>query len=121
MESMNRTRRRLNPMFYKRMMYMSEMERGEPFMILIFASLVRDVAPWLYEIAMEAYRALTSGTQKAIKQVKQSVQMLCSSPMNNSFFHELRMVDSEEMHMLVMEGPRVLERMFMRCLARKGH
>ena len=121
MESTNRTRRRFNPMLYKRMMYMSEMDRGEPIMILIFASLVRDDAPWLYEVAMEAYRALTSGTQKAIEQVKRSVQMLCKSPVSNSFFHELRMVDNEEMHMLVTEGPRVLERMFMRCLARRGH
>lgn len=116
MESNSRKKRRFHPRIFDEMMHMSEMGSGNPLMILAFASFVRDDAPWLYEIAMDAYRALTSGTQKAVEQIRRSLKTLRNPPMSNSLFHELGMVDSEEMHMLVMEGPRILERMVMRCL-----
>ncbi|MCK5347224.1 MAG: hypothetical protein KAR20_27635, partial [Candidatus Heimdallarchaeota archaeon] len=64
---------------------------------------------------------LTSGTQKAVEQIRRSVKLLANPPMSNSMFHELGMVDSEEMHLIVMEGPRILYRMITMCLERKGH
>ncbi|MCK5564329.1 MAG: hypothetical protein KAJ07_03710 [Planctomycetes bacterium] len=117
-ESSSRRKRTLSPMFFDHMIHMS---RGEPLEILVFASLLRDDAPWLHELAMEAFRALTSGTQKAVEQIRRSVKLLANPPMSNSMFHELGMVDSEEMHLIVMEGPRILYRMITMCLERKGH
>jgi len=118
----NRKKRRFHPMMFEEMMHMGEMGKGEPVLILIFASLVRDDAPWLYEIAIEAYRAITSGTLKSIEQIRQSIKMLREFPMRSSIFEELGMMNSKEMHMLAMEGPHVLERMVMMCLEnRKNH
>ena len=95
---------------------MDEMSRGEPLMILIFASLVRDDAPWLYEIAIEAYRALTSGTQKSADQIMRSMKILGDFPMHNPMLEDLMMAGGKESQMLMMEGPRILERMVMMCL-----
>ncbi|MCK5609212.1 toll/interleukin-1 receptor domain-containing protein [Candidatus Pacearchaeota archaeon] len=114
-DSRSRKRRRFNPMMLKEMMHMDEMGRGQPIMILVFASLIRDDAPWLYEIAMEAFRALTSGTQKSVEQIRLSIKLLRNFPMRSHMFEEL-MMDSKESHMLTMEGPPILERMIRRCL-----
>ena len=97
---------------------MSQPEFG-PINILVFASLIRDDAPWLYEIAIESYRALTSGTQKAIDQLRKSLKLLRKLPLSSSIFEELGMMGSEEMHMLMMEGPRILDKMVMRCIVAK--
>jgi hypothetical protein len=112
----NRKSRRFHPMMFEEMMHMGEMDRGEPIGLLIFASFVRDDAPWLYEIAMEAFRAITSGTQKSIDQIRQAIKMLRDFPMRSPMFEELGMMDRKETHMLMMEGPHILERMVMMCL-----
>ena len=43
----------------------------DPVQLLLVASLLRDDAPWIYELALEAYRAVRSGRrddrQKAIR------------------------------------------------------
>ena len=118
-----RKMRRFHPGMFEELMHMSECEEDGTIGILIFASLVRDDAPWLYEVAMEAFRVLTSGTQKAVDQIIRSVRMLGHFPMRgpSPMFEELGLMDSREMHMLMMEGPHILERMVMRCLeARKN-
>lgn len=117
-DSRSRKRRRFHPMMFKEIMHMGETRRGDPIMILIFASLVREDAPWLYEIAMEAFRALTSGTQKSAEQIRLSIKMLKDFPMQSRMFEEL-MMGSKESHMLMMEGPHILERMVTMCLKNK--
>ena len=117
--SRSRKMRRFHPEMFEEM---THMYGPSPIGILIFASLVRDDAPWLYEAAMEAFRALTSGTQKAVEQIIRSVKMLKELPMRSRMFEELGMMGSKEMHMLMKEGPRILERMVMMCLEkRRGH
>ncbi len=114
MESKSRKKRRFHPRIFDEMIHMSEMGSGNPLMILVFASFVRDDAPWLYEIAMDAYRAITSGTQKSAEQITRSIHLLQDFVRQTSMISER--IDSEEEHMLVMEGPRILENMVMRCL-----
>lgn len=117
--SRRRKMRRIHPGTLEEIMHMSGPNAG-PIGILIFASLVRDDAPLLYEVAIEAFRALTSGTQKAVDQIIRSVNMLGELPRSH-MFEELGIIDSRETHMLMMEGPNILERMVMRCLKdRKG-
>ena len=99
--SRRRKPRRFNTMMFEEIMHMSEPESG-PINILIFASLIRDDVPWLYEIAIESYRTLTSGTQKAIDQLRKSIKLLRDFPMRTSIFEELDMMGSKEMHMLMM-------------------
>lgn len=119
-DSINRRRkpRRLHPMMFEEIMHISEPELG-PTKILVFASLIRDDAPWLYEIAIESYRALMSGTQKSIDQLRKSLKQLRDFPMIRPIFEELGMMDSKEMHILMMEGPHILEKMIMRCVDTK--
>ena len=119
--SRSRKRRRFHPMMFEEMIHMGKMDRSEPLMILVFASLVRDDVPWLYEIAMEAYRAITSGTQKSADQIMRSIDSLQEFSMNHPMFEELGMIDSKETHMFMMEGPRILEHMVMMCLKNKGN
>ena len=114
----SRKRRRFHPRMLEEIMHMGDMCRGDPIMIPIFASFVRDDAPWLYEIAMEAFRALTSGTQKSAEQIRLSIKMLRDFPMPSRMFEEL-MMGSEESHMLMREGAHILERMVMMCLKHK--
>jgi hypothetical protein len=117
-----RKMRRFHPMMFEELMHMGEMDRAGSLGILVFASLVRDDVPWLYEIAIEAFRALTSGTQKAVEQILQSIRLLKELPMRSPVFEEFGMMGSKEMHMLMMEGPRVLEHMVMMCMKeKKGH
>jgi hypothetical protein len=116
--SKSRKIRRFHPGMFEELMHITD--RGFGLVgILIFASLVRDDAPWLYEVAMEAFRVLTSGTQKAIEQIVRSVKTLRSLPMHSHMFEELGMMGSKEMHMLIIEGPQILERMVMICLEEK--
>lgn len=116
--SRRRKLRKFSPMMFDEMMHMEGPE-SDPIGILIFASLIRDDAPWLYEISLEAYRALTYGTQKAIEQVRRSLKQLRDLPRRSPIFDELGMMGSKEMHMLMMEGPRILERMVMHCIEEK--
>ena len=113
--------RRFHPMMFEELTHRSEFG-NDSIGILVFASLVRDDVPWLYEIAIEAFRALTSGTQKAVEQIIQSIRSLKELPMRSPVFEELGMMGSKEMHMLMMDGPRMLERMIMMCMKdKKGH
>ncbi len=109
--SRHRKTRRIHPMMFEEM---REIGGDGPIGILVFASFVRDDAPWLYEIAMEAYRAITSGTQRSAEQVMKSIRALREFPMRSPIFE--RLIDSQETQMLMMEGPHMLESMVMRCL-----
>ncbi len=114
-KSRRRKPRRIHPAMFENIMHMAHPESG-PINILIFASLIRDDAPWLYEIAIESYRILTSGTQKAKDQLIKSLRLLRDYPIPISLFEELGMMDSKEMHMLMMDGPRIIEKMVMHCI-----
>ncbi len=113
-----RKTRRFHPMMFEEIMHMSG-PKTALISIILFASLIRDDVPWLYEISMEAFRALTSGTQKAVKQILWSLKLFRNLPMHGPLFEEFGMLDSKEMHMLMIEGPRMLERMIMMCLEEK--
>jgi hypothetical protein len=51
---------------------------GEPIAILMLASMLRDDAPWLYELGLEAYRAAKSGrrdqARAAMKRFKRAAE-----------------------------------------------
>ncbi len=111
----SREMRRVHPEMLKRI---PRMTGDSPIGILVFAILVRDDAPWLYEVAMEAFRALTSGTQKAVEQIIQSVTMLAKLSQSHRF-EEFGLIYSEESYMLAREGPRMLEHMVRKCLRRR--
>jgi hypothetical protein len=117
--SRRRKMRRIHPGMLEEMMHIYG---PSPTGLLVFASLVRDDVPWLYEVAMEAFRVLTSGTQKSVERIIRSLDELEELPMRSHIFEELGMMDRKEMHMLMMEAPHIIKRMVMVCLEeRKGH
>ena len=83
-------------------------EHGDPLGILMIASLLRDDAPWLYELSMEVYRALKSGNQRAIEIEIRRLQSVSEFTMHNQFFDELGLGGKESY--VYREFPRMLQR-----------
>ena len=113
-------RRRLrpvHPMMFEELMHMSG-EPGDPVGILMAASVIRDDAPWLYELAMEVYRAVKSGDPVAIESEMSRLRRFSELTMRGPFMEEFGLGDRES-HMFFREFPRMLEHMLRRTLDEK--
>jgi hypothetical protein len=57
---------------------------NDPIQLVFIASIVKDEAPWLYELALDAYRTLRSGSrqdgQKALRRFIDAFEMLQNGP-----------------------------------------
>ncbi len=91
---------------------------GDPVAILMAASLVRDDMPWLYELAMEVYRAVKAGNVEAIEREVKRLRRFSDVMMRGPFMEEFGF-GGKESHMFAMEFPRVLEHTLMRSLQMK--
>ena len=100
------------------MMHMTE-EPGDPVGILMAASIFRDDAPWLYELAMEIYRAVKSGDQAAIETEMARLQRFSEITMGGPFMEEFGFGDKETSYMFFREFPRMLQHMLRRMLEEK--
>ncbi|HEX9775872.1 MAG TPA: toll/interleukin-1 receptor domain-containing protein [Actinomycetota bacterium] len=112
-----RRMRRLDPMMFEELMYMSG-EPGDPVAILMAASIVRDDLPWLYELAMEVYRAVKSGNIEGIEREIKRIRRLSEMVMRGPFMEEFGF-GRKEHHMIAMEFPRMLEHTLRRTLEMK--
>lgn len=112
-----RRMRRFHPMMFEELMHMAG-EPGDPVSILMAASVMREEAPWLYELAMEVYRAVKSGDRDSIEREVKRLQRFSEGSMRSGILEEFGLV-SKEMHMFVMEFPRMLEHMLRRTLEEK--
>jgi len=106
--SRNRRFRHLHPRMLDEMSHTMS-EDGDPSVsLLIFAGLLRDDFPWLYEILIEAYREIRSGDQKSaqrsIERLRQVLKRLGREP-----FMEAFVGSSKESHILMMEVPMMLD------------
>jgi hypothetical protein len=108
--------RRFSPIMFEEMGHMGDL--GDPIGILMAASVIRDDAPWLYEIALEAYRAVKSGDNVAIEKELSRLRNFSDFAMRNPFMEELGMA-SKELHMFCMEFPRMLDHMLQESLQEK--
>jgi hypothetical protein len=113
-----RRMRRFHPMVLEELMHMSG-DPGDPVGILMAASVVRDDAPWLYELAMEVYRAVKSGDRSAIESEMTRLKRFSEFSMRGPFLEEFGMVGGKESHMFLMEFPMMLDHMLRRTLERK--
>ena len=75
-------------------------------------------APWLYELAMEVYRAVKSGDAAAIEQEMMRLQRFSKLMMRGPFMEEFGF-GGKESQMFFMEFPRMLEHMLTRTLEAK--
>jgi hypothetical protein len=105
---------------FEELMHMSGTP-GDPVAILMAASMVRDDMPWLYELAMEVYRAVKAGNADAIEREVIRLRRFSELMMRGPFMQEFGFGDKES-HMLAMEFPRMLEHTLMLTLeAKKAH
>jgi hypothetical protein len=119
-ETLRRRRRpRFHPRMFDELVHMSG-STGDPVSILMAASMVRDNAPWLYELAMEAYRAAKSGDRAAIELEIARIERFGEFPMRGLLSEEFGAYSGEkDADMFLFEFPRVLDRMLRRTLDRK--
>lgn len=74
----------------------------DPIQILLIASFFRDDLPWLYELALEAYRSIRSGNRSnasaSYRRFRQGIEMLRRGPML-----DMLGMDSRMTHMLLVD------------------
>src|ERR1043166_4535617 len=109
--------RRFHPRMFDEMLHMSEM-RGDPLAVLMMASMVRDDLPWLYELAMETYRAIKSGRIDDIKHELNRLRKVSNSDRWMMFMDELG-PRNKETYMMSHDVPRLLEHALERALDEK--
>jgi TIR domain len=101
--SVKSKRRRFHPMMFREIMHMMSEKPGDPIGILVFASMFRDEAPWLYEIGAEAYRASSNGNREegriARRRFKRAIDILSEGP----FMFDEMGFDPKMGHMLMRE------------------
>jgi hypothetical protein len=115
-----RRMRRLHPMMFEEMMHMSG-DPSDPVGILMAASVIRDDAPWLYELAMEVYRAAKSGDAVEVEREMVRLERFSEFTMRGPLMEELGF-GGKDMSMFFMEFPRMLQHMLRRTLKeRKPH
>lgn len=113
-----RRMRRIHPMMFEELMQVSG-EPGDPVVILMAASLIREDAPWLYELAMEVYRAAKSGDSEAIKAEMKRLRRFSETMMRGPFMEEMGYASGKEAYMFARELPMMLEHTLDRALASK--
>lgn len=103
--------RRFHPMMIEELASVCGISPDDPVGILVIASLVRDDLPWLYELAMEVYRASKMGDSGAseyaehTERLRKAIDITFRGP----FLEDLGM--SKELHMVLREMlPRMLSR-----------
>jgi len=108
-----RTRRlrRFHPMMLHEMSHMTGGKPGDPIGILILASMLKDDAPWLYELGVEVYhiakRGRTPEAQQAIRRFRKVLDFSLHGPFAEEMgFHpkELHMMLREMEEFLMMDG-----------------
>jgi len=107
--------RRFHPMMIDDMMHIG-IEPGDPIGILLAASMVREDMPWFYEIALEAYHAIRAGDNETAEKASKRMHRVTEMLMHGPFMEEL---GGKEMHMFIMEFPRMFEHIINRCIETK--
>ena len=102
-----RKRRRIHPMMLEEFMHMSGKE-DDPVGILMAASIVKDDLPWLYELAMDAYRVINSGKADDIEREADRIIRASEMISHGPFMHEFG-YGSKELHMVARELTSILE------------
>jgi len=101
----SRRGRRIHPMMFEELMHMTGRERADPTALILFASVIRDDAPWLYEMLMDTYREANFGGRRAAKAYHRLLEFV-DMTRHHPIMEELMM--SKEMHSFVRELQRFL-------------
>jgi TIR domain len=116
-----RSRRRFrdfHPMMFDEMAHLVSEEGDDPISLLMFAGLLRDDFPWLYEVILEAYREVRDGDLKSAQRAIERLRRVAKNLGRGSFMEEV-VGSSKESFILMMELPRMLDRFLHRFEARR--
>jgi hypothetical protein len=100
---------RFHPMMLRELDHFMADGPDDPIGILILASLFRDDAPWLYELAVEAYRAIVGNRRDRKRKVERLLRSL-DMTMHGPFPMEELGMDPMTIDMIRHELPRYLDR-----------
>lgn len=99
---------RMHPMMFRELDHIVSDGPDDPVGLLVAASLFRDDIPWLYELALEAYRAVAGHRRdsgRAVDRFLRALERTMHGPMLEEMGGDPRTLD-----VLVHEMPRYLER-----------
>ena len=89
MEPRLRRSRKMHPEMLMEMRHNLSDGPNDPILLLISASLIRDDAPWLYELAMDAYRTIQDGdrarARPAFARFQEGLHLLMRGPFRELF------------------------------------
>ena len=111
-----RRMRHFHPMMFEEIAHMIG-DSGDPVGILMAASVIRDEAPWLYELTMEVYRSVKSGNPAKIERELHRLERVSEFTAHGPFREELGLYGKDSI--FLTEFPRMLHHMLMRTLDRK--
>jgi hypothetical protein len=98
---------RMNPMMLHELSHSVGEGPGDPTALLVMAGFLREDMPWLYEIALEAYRSISSGdvidAEQKLMRFRRAFEVSLRGPMFEDLAH------SREASMFYRELPMLLE------------
>jgi hypothetical protein len=116
----NRRRRlrHFHPMVFSEIRHMLD-DPYDPIAILILVSMIRDDAPWLYELAMEVYRAIKSEDAEAIEREVRRFRRISESIIHGPLMEAFIGFDDKDIYMLIRELPGQIEGLINQMLKEK--
>jgi TIR domain len=102
-------RRQVHPMMLHELSRVLGSKRGDPIGLLIVASIFREDAPWMYELALEAYRMARDGSADDALVARRRFLKAAEHLRREPFGHELFGSDSKFIHMMVRDLDHLLE------------
>jgi hypothetical protein len=96
-------RRRMHPGMIMQLTHMIGTRTGDPIHLLVSASLFKDELPWLYELALEAYRGIKGGNsseaQLALVQYRKAIDAVREGP-----FLDMLGIDSKMVYIALRDA-----------------
>lgn len=96
-------RHRIHPAMLHELPHMLSDRPGDPVGLLLLSSMVREDAPWLYELGMEAYRSAKSGRRDQARAALRQFQRASEITLRGPFPPEEIGLDPRMIHMFARE------------------
>jgi hypothetical protein len=121
-ESSRRRRRyKLHPAMFDELLHSRFTKGSDATAWLMFVSLMRDDAPWLYELGMDIYRALRARDNKKLNEALREFQNVVREVRHgHPMFMEMMGADDEDSFMALRHLPMVADEFLHRLKSRTG-
>jgi len=106
--------RRLGPMMFEEILFhpaaIKETSQGPAIAWLMFITSIKDDLPWLYEVGLELYRALTSNNALNVANAKRNIFLTIDMATNNPLLRDVLHTDDSEIYFIIRHLPEMIER-----------